>query len=292
MQEPVVEALVVAQVKPLLLQGPLHVPVRLGHEQHVGKLALHAPDQRRPVILGGGRAGPLAPRAGEDLVGHQHRHVAAHSVALPPDLQHGLRHRVAQDGGERVELHDIRPRREIGIAPAGRDCRVKCDERLGLLSEILLGADDQAFGALAGPGVVRSHVVGHVVKDQAQAAGGELAASRGQPIRPAEALVDHIVAHAVGRADHVLWAQVGERGMERRVKARVGQSDPQTLGTAFPHPHQPHGVHGQGGQRIPLRRRHLAELERPPGGATKPLEPWGGVELVQSESGRQSHGGP
>ena len=81
----VVEPLVVAVVEALLLQRPLEIPVGLGHEHEAWMRALHSGDHGRPVV--GVRSGPtaLTPRALEGVVHHQHRHVAAHAVALRGD---------------------------------------------------------------------------------------------------------------------------------------------------------------------------------------------------------------
>ena len=43
--KPVVEALVIAAVKSLLLERPLHVPVGLGDEHQIGKRLLYKADQ-------------------------------------------------------------------------------------------------------------------------------------------------------------------------------------------------------------------------------------------------------
>ncbi len=94
--QPVVEALVVAGVEALGDEHRLEVPVRLGPEHEVGVLGPHGGDDRRPVAptAVGGRAagGPLAPGPGEDVVEHQHGHVAAHTVGPFGDRrQHGRR---------------------------------------------------------------------------------------------------------------------------------------------------------------------------------------------------------
>ena len=83
--EPVVEALVVAVVESLLLQRPLAIPVGLRDEDEVGMDVLDDRDRRRPVLVSGPRPATCAPRALEDVVHHQHRHVAAHAVALSGD---------------------------------------------------------------------------------------------------------------------------------------------------------------------------------------------------------------
>ena len=68
--------------------------------------------------------GSSAPGAGEHLVGHEHRHVAAQPVALRTEFGEQVGHGVAQAGRERVELHHVRPWREsTGRGRARRSLR-------------------------------------------------------------------------------------------------------------------------------------------------------------------------
>jgi hypothetical protein len=78
--EAVVEAFVVRVVEPLLLQLPLEVPVDLGHEAEARHPLPHPPRRIGPE----GRR-PAAPGPLEDVGQDEHRHVAAHAVALPGD---------------------------------------------------------------------------------------------------------------------------------------------------------------------------------------------------------------
>ena len=65
-------------------------------------------------------------------------------------------------------------------------------------------------------------VVGHVVEHEREPARGELRARLGQPLRPAEALVDDVLAHAVRRPDHVVRFEVGR--VERKPAISPGSS--------------------------------------------------------------------
>jgi hypothetical protein len=93
--DPVVEPLVVAEVEALLLKHPLRVPVGLGQQDGLRVPAAKAGDDGRPELLSRLLAGPATPGLGEDLVGHQHGHVAADSVALSGDVGQGGRGRGA-----------------------------------------------------------------------------------------------------------------------------------------------------------------------------------------------------
>ena len=218
-REPVVEALVVTEVEALLHERELHVPVGLGDP---GEVVADAGHHLRPVLRGGRLE---RPRAREDLVGHQHRHVAAHAVALLGDRAQRLARRRAQLGGERVELHDVGPGREVRVAPAGDAPR----SRRGRSTR---AADSE-------PRVVGRDVVGHEVEDQLQPARGERLARGGEI---PEARVDDVVAHAVRRADHVLVAQVRQRRAHPVHQLRLGARDRQPGRRALPHAHQPDRV--------------------------------------------------
>ena len=112
--QPVVEALVVRVVEPLLQHRPLEVPVDLGHEAEARHALPHALGHPRPE----GRR-PAAPGPLEDVGQDEHRHVAADAVALPADLQELVQHGLLRGHVAVVELEGIRPPGEIRV-PAVR----------------------------------------------------------------------------------------------------------------------------------------------------------------------------
>ena len=181
--------------------------------------------------VGGRRPGPVAPRAGEDLVGHQHRHVAAHPVALRGDVDQRLGDRVAQGRGEGVELHHVRPGREVGVAASGEDAGGGPQERLGMLLELRLRPARAGTRAARRPGMVGRHVVGDVVEDQREAAGGERGARGGEPVaarrsgrRPrsrARSRASRSRPRRGGRAGRRGWPRRGP-GRRARWRARPG----------------------------------------------------------------------
>ena len=164
----------------------------------------------------GDGAGPFAPRAREDVVQHQHRHVAAHAVGLLGDVDQRVGRGLAQAGRERVELGDVRPRREVRVAAAGDDGVADREEARRLAGEVVGGALDEVLGMVDEPGVVGGDVVGHEVDEQPHPALGQRGPGRGQAVAAAEAGVDLVAADAVGRADDVGVGEIGERGVERR----------------------------------------------------------------------------
>ena len=140
----------------------------------------------------------VAPGPLEDIVQHEHRHVAADTVTLSGDLRDRLDHRLPESRLKGVELEHIRPRREVGIPAAGEHRSSRLDERRRIVPRIVGVPLNEVFRVIADPGMVRRDVVGHKVEDQPQAAFAEHAACGGKPLRTAEVFVDDVAAHAVG----------------------------------------------------------------------------------------------
>src|SRR5436190_1372657 len=113
--EAVVEPLVVRVVESLLLEGPLQIPVDLGHEAEVRNPCPHLLGRLRPERLGLDGPGSL-----EDLRQDQHGHVAAHAVALPGDAHELLDHRVLKRRVAVVELQGVGPTSKVRIAAVGQ----------------------------------------------------------------------------------------------------------------------------------------------------------------------------
>ena len=75
--QPIVQSLIIAIVEALLLQGPFQIPINLSLEGEGWIGLAHRRRRRRPERL---RAD--APCALENLGQHQHRHVAADTIAF------------------------------------------------------------------------------------------------------------------------------------------------------------------------------------------------------------------
>ena len=180
--EPVVQPLVVSVIEPLLLQGPFEVPVDFGHEAEVGGLLPHAPGRLRPEGLRRDAPGPL-----EDLGQDQHRHVAAHPVALPGNPQQLVEHRVLGGRVAVVELERIRPAGEVRVAPVGEQPIAAAPLDPGIVvrgtGQVEFRADDIILRVVLDPGVIGRRVVGDEVEHQLQAAVAEAVA------KPCECLV-------------------------------------------------------------------------------------------------------
>jgi hypothetical protein len=109
-----------------------------------------------------------------NLVGHQHRHVAAKPVALFCDPDDSLGASVAQRGRVRVALQHVLPRRKVRVASLREHATRDPQERVRVARELLLVAAQKAPWAIRDPRMVGRDVVWHVVEDQRQVSIGEL----------------------------------------------------------------------------------------------------------------------
>ena len=70
--------------------------------------------------------------------------------------------------------------------------------------ELRVAAGKEVVRAIHDPGMVGRDMIWHVIEDQREVAFRKFLPRRRQPVRSAEALVHHIVAHAVRRAQHIV----------------------------------------------------------------------------------------
>ena len=124
----VVEALVVREVEALLLERPLEIPVRLGHEHELGAALTDVLDGHRPERIVDEQAPvagtrPVAPRAVDDLGQDEHGHVAPHAVALTGDGSQHVQHGPSQLRMTVIELERVGPAGEVRVTPVGEHAR-------------------------------------------------------------------------------------------------------------------------------------------------------------------------
>ena len=203
--------------------------------------------------------------------------IPSHCAAMSASVCRGRR---AQGGRERVELHHIGPRREVRVAAVGQDVPAGPHpaRRVGL--DVVLVAVHEQLRLARHPGVVGGDVVGHVVQEQPDAAGGQRGARRGQRLGAAERGVGDVPAHAVRRSDHVVGPQVGQRVPERGLQPGVRVRQRQAGRASLPHAHQPHRVDAGRRDRVPGRGGHVGQRHPPPGGPRQLVQPDRGVDLV------------
>src|SRR5262245_6255914 len=165
----IIEALIVGVVEALVLQRPFKVPVDLGHEAEVRPLVTHSLSSPGPK-----RLGPNAPGALEDVRQHQHRHVAAHAVALTGDLHEFVSHGVLRRWITIVQLEGVGPAWEKRIAPKRQQHIalgpfdpgiVLWSPRKGKFRPL-----DEVLRMILNPRVAESHMVRYKIKHQPQAA--------------------------------------------------------------------------------------------------------------------------
>ena len=74
--------------------------------------------------------------------------------------------------------------------------------------ELRVAAGKEVVRAIRDPGMVGRDVVWHVIEDQREVPFRKFLPRRRQPVRSAKALVDHVVAHAVRRAQHIVLLHI------------------------------------------------------------------------------------
>src|SRR6516164_10697588 len=209
----VVKPLVVTIVEALLVQGPFEVPINLGHK---GEGRIFLADRR-------GRLRPewvrrQSPSALKNVRQQQHRHVAAHTVALAGNADQLVDPRLLQFGIGVVELQGIRPARKVGIAPIGQYLRsaVGLDPQVvrRCLRQRLLAAVDIELGMGLDPRMVRGGMVRHEIEHQLDAAARQSLAELPQRQLPAHRLGDGVGGDRKAGAADVVLAQIGQYGRE------------------------------------------------------------------------------
>ena len=191
---------------------------------------LHAPITSGQNSVAGGvrRARPRCARRPRGSSIAMSQRTPSHCAAMRAS---SVARRRAQRGRERVELGDVRPRREVRVAAVGEIPSARRAEGRGVARDVVLGAADVGVRALREPRVVGRGVVGDVVEDQVQPVAASDVARGGEPRRATEAGGDDVVAHAVGRADDVAVGQV-RQGRADSARSPGRRRDRQPAGRA------------------------------------------------------------
>src|SRR3989440_7773901 len=256
--QPIVEPLVVAIVETELHQLPFQVPIDFRQKKQVGVLEPHGGDHLAPVLFWWVSTDTPIPRVLKDAVEQQHRHIAAYSVALLGNQIQCLAGCPTQARTEGVELCDIRPRREVRIASVGNHCSTRLKKCAWHLRQILACPLHKVFGMLEDPGVIRCHMIGYKIQDQAQASLHEHLPRRAEPLWSAEMCIHDVSTHTVSRADIIRRGIVWQCAKEIGLQAYVFVRNTNSLWASLPDPHQPYGIHTERGKRIPLFRWNSA----------------------------------
>ena len=176
----------------------LKVPVDFGHEEHLRMRRANGGDDFEPEVRHRRRANIALPSLGENVVGHQHRHVAAQAVALVADVDQCIDERPPQPGMKGVELSRVDPGGEVRIASASdhqllarRISNRKEVARLRL--EVFQRAADKILGMLNQPAMVDRDMIGYEIKNQLDAMCSQPLAEDRQPVAPAQPCLDPII---------------------------------------------------------------------------------------------------
>ena len=107
--------------------------------------------------------------------------------ACSADVEQRVGGGLPQAGRERVELGDVRPRREVGVAATGDDRVADGEEARWIAGEVVGAPLDEVLGVVGEPRVIGSDVVGHEVDQQAHPTLGERGSGGGKAAPAAEA---------------------------------------------------------------------------------------------------------
>jgi hypothetical protein len=225
---------------------------RFGDQQEPGA---HRRDRLRPKLV------PLpavTPGPREHLAQHQHRHVAAHAVALLGDGAQLVDHRRARLGPAVVELQRVVPGREKRVAP---------------VLDVPIGAAHEPLRVRLGPGVVEPEVVRHEVEKQADPALRQPRPQVRQSLRTAELVRDAVPGDGVRRGADLLVGPAGQRIVVSPPEPVVGERPGSGPRPAGPDTHHPEVVEAQSGEPLDLRVGHVAQA------AAELGQPYAGVDL-------------
>ena len=208
-----------------------------------------------------------APGAREDLVDHQHRHVAADAVALVARCRSARSSMASRSAGAKaLSWTTSGQRREVRIAAAGEHLAARRQPAAGSRRQVVARVPWTKYsGCSLEPRMVGRDVVGHEVEHQPDPALGQRG-SRAAASRPAaERVVDHVAADAVAasRSTSVV-AQVRQRGAERGHSAGFGAGDRQPGRAALPDAHQPDRVDAGRGDGVPGRVGDIGQRQPAP----------------------------
>ena len=172
-------------------------------------LAPHGFDGLRPEGIGADAPGALE-HVGQD----EHRHVAAHAVALPGDAFQLADHRLLQvpDCRSRVAAcRASRRSRDRGRrrAPAGHSSSARGSSSAAR-EPGRFGAVDEVVRMLVDPGVIRRHVVRHEVEHQPQLALAQPLPQSGERRLTAQIAMDRIALDGEPGAGDVFVGEVGQ----------------------------------------------------------------------------------
>ena len=121
--------------------------------------------------------------------------------------------------------------------------------------------------------MIRSHVVGDEVQDQAHATRRERLSGAGERASSTEMIIDNITADAVGRSQNIVGLPIEKSRVEADPQVVIGQRDPDAGGAALPNSHQPDAVESKIGNLIPVAVGNCPKINSPAFGPTDCFKP-------------------
>src|SRR5882672_1036310 len=214
-----------------------------------------------PILCGGLCACTRCPGALEDRVQEQHCHVSAHTITLLGNARECLNGCSSKIRLEGVQLQDIGPGRKVRVSSASEDCSAHLRIGAAILHDVSGTATDEVLRMFDDPRMVRSDVVRYEIQDQVHSPLRELTPGNRKAFRASEIVIDNIAAYAIWRPDVVFGAKIRKRSTElsKQILILVGDCNPRR--TALPNAHEPHRIEAEGGDRIPLARRHARQVD-------------------------------
>ena len=297
----IVKALVVGELEAESLNGRFAVPVDFGEPDKFVRESGDgfAPEfARRRLAPGEERA----PGARENVVQNEHGHVATDAVAVIGDFAELGDERGARGGFEIIELDNVAPSREVGIAAVsekeGLGGGFVQEKRGGGSAKICLCATNKIFRMRSSPGVVGRSVVGDEVENQADAAGAELFAGVVEIGPGADARVRPVLTDGIGRADDLTELPAGKGLIESGEAGRIELEITAAYRAAFPDANEPDEIEAEASDFVPFAGRDVTQGDTAAIFCGELLEPGPGVDFVEmrmgairkrAKSGRDGH---
>ena len=263
--QPVVEALVVAVVEALLLERPLHVPVGLGDEHEVRAARLDAADHVRPEVLGraASRARPRCGRTPRWSSASPCRSAAPSHCAPSPVSSSATASR--SSGENALSCTTSGHGGKYGSRPRATIAAGRAQERGGVARQVVLGA-----GARSSPGARRA-TDGRARRGWGRSRGSARARARRAAARASASASGPPKRSSTTYSRTQYGEPITSSGSRSGSAARKPAISPGSssaiaspAGRAPPHAHQPDGVDRQRRERVPRPRRARRPACRPP----------------------------
>src|SRR6187200_3717883 len=129
--------------------------------------------------------------------------------------------------------------------------------------------------------MIRSHVVGDEVQDQAHSTRRKCLSSVRERASSTEMVIDSIAAYAVGGSHNIVGLPIGKSRVEAGPQVVIGQRDRDAGGAALPNSHQPNAVESKISNLIPVAVRNRPKINSPAFGPTDCFQPGPGVDLIE-----------